>query len=333
METYTVDADNPELAVIRDGCLTVDGSIDWLTCTVKSPQMRDRLFAEASVIIEQAKALGEVPQGWPFKGYKGLRIFGFRWGTRHDSDIAMLSGLDARQHWYTFASLAENVSRLDLAVTCELQYPLPNVAGMCYDWVLENLKNPELRKRIYSLVRDTNGGQTLYVGSRASDQFGRLYDKARESQADDLNDRLWRYEVEFKGARAKAVNARLLDRATIPETARAGVAEMMLPACPTPEIIGTVYLWFDSRHVHPLFYRTSRRVATEVEARVTSDEISLLWLARFVRPTVGRLIRNGKVEAVYEALELPNLRQSDEDRRLNKYLSDLRHLTPNKRPS
>jgi len=48
---------------------------------------------------------------------------------------------------------------------------------------------------------------------------------------------------------------------------------------------------------------------------------------------VGRLMRNGKEEAVYEALELPNLRRSDEDKRLNKYLSDLRYLTPNKRPS
>jgi hypothetical protein len=302
------DADNPELAVIRDGCLTVDGSIDWLTCTTKSEGARRALFSEAQCILEQAKDLGEPPKAWHFKGYQGLSVFGFRWGTRADSDIAMLSAFDARMHWYTFASLAENVSRLDLAVTCELQYPFPNVAGVCYDWIMENLENPELRKRIYSLVRDTNGGQTLYVGSRASDQFGRLYDKARETQSDELNDKLWRYEVEFKGDRAKAVNARLLDRATIPETVRVGVAEMCLPACPTPEIIGTVYLWFDSRHVHPLFYRTSRRVATEIEARVTSDELSLLWLAHFVRPTVGRLMRRGREEAVYKALELPNLR-------------------------
>lgn len=289
-----------------DDSIVVDGSIDWLTCTCKSAKARTELYAQVTYILDQARDLGETIKPWPFKGYKGLKAFGVRWGTREDSDIAMLSGLDARQHWYTFASLAENVSRLDLAVTCELQYPFPNVSTLCYDWICENAHGLKLSTRRYSHIRDLDGGQTLYVGSRASDQFGRLYDKARETQSDELYDRLWRYEVEFKGARAKAVNERLLDRATVPETAKAGNAELMLPACPTPEILGTVYLWFDSRHVHPLFYRTSRHVATEIEARVTSDEASLLWLSRFVRPTVARLQRNGKEDQVFEALQLPN---------------------------
>lgn len=52
----------------------------------------------------------------------------------------------------------------------------------------------------YSLIT-SNSGQTLYIGSRESEQFIRVYDKAKE-QGDFTSDRI-RIEVELKGQRAK----------------------------------------------------------------------------------------------------------------------------------
>lgn len=94
-------------------------------------------------------------------------------------------------------------TRLDLAVdavgvSCDerhiyLQSMVGNVRGTA---------------RNFSLMENSNGGKTLYVGSRSSERFIRLYDKASESGLDGV---LWhRLELETKGMVARSVATLLL---------------------------------------------------------------------------------------------------------------------------
>jgi len=65
--------------------------------------------------------------------------------------------------------------------------------------------------RNWTELRSNNGGYTLYVGSRTSEKFIRIYDKAAESQ---LPNELWqRFEIETKGVVARAISASLLNTA------------------------------------------------------------------------------------------------------------------------
>jgi hypothetical protein len=277
----------------RDGknIESVAAGIDWLTITAKGSDSRGRLFDESVRLKKVNEQLGYGAKPWTWKGYRGYMAGSLRWGTRDDSDIAILSGQDAFNNWFEFGQLAENCTRLDMAVTVSLKNPLLNVGGACYDWIE---KNPDLidKKRLYTLINNTAGGQTLYVGSRASDQFGRVYDKGIEAQYEDEPGKLWRFEIELKARRAKAVLDRLMeveDRAWIPNS-----------------IQETVWWWFDTRDVAPLWNRfgDTHVIPLLVEAKMTDDECTLRWLSTQVRPGVGRLIKHGLIEQVFYALAL-----------------------------
>src|SRR4030042_2129447 len=183
----------------------VASSVDFLTITVTNPGKSILLMQEAQRLKGDLEGCGWAVKKWGMKGYSGYRIAGMAWGMRHDGCIMMLSGQDAAINWLPALSLAQNVTRLDLAVTVALADPITDVAKRAYAWVLTHPHNCPSKKRKYSYVENSAGGQTVYIGSRVSDQFGRLYDKGCESAKDACAPPglLWRYEVEFKAYRAK----------------------------------------------------------------------------------------------------------------------------------
>lgn len=268
---------------------TVQTGVDYLTITVKDRAARERVFLEFDRIKLMLMKSGHHPENWTFKGYAGLSIGSARWGTREDSDIAILSGHEAYVNWLPFAMLARNVSRLDLQVTVTLQRPWTELATQAYDW-LEN--NPDLRRKnlTYTILNNTNGGVTLYVGSRASDQYGRFYDKGKEQSKDAEKGIKWRYEVEFKGDRAKKV----LDQLKM-QCAKEDVENA---------IASTVYVWFVAREIPPVWSINAQPMSLDMKATVTSDELKLDWITRQVRPTIRRLMDHGKSEELMIALGL-----------------------------
>jgi Putative phage replication protein RstA len=267
--------------------------VDWLTVTTKDWPVREELFALQMDMVKYHSQIGNRIHPWKFKGYQGIRAQGFRWGRRDDSDIVMLSGVDAQTFWPMALQLGQNISRIDLAVTVLVSSPLPDWAWGIYQ-TLEGAVDGKKPCRRMTFYKNNTGGQTLYVGSRASDQFGRLYDKGREAVEDLAIDPglLWRYEVEFKGKRAKTVALQLRrqlgDVGTIPGM-----------------IAKTVQLWFFSRGVPILdVVREGDLLDLEVSARVTDDTTTLDWLSNQVRPSVLRLKARGKMRQVVKALGL-----------------------------
>jgi hypothetical protein len=53
------------------------------------------------------------------------------------------------------------------------------------------------------MIENERGGKTMYIGSRESEKFSRIYDKRDKSGGVD---EWWRYEIEIKGDTAKEIS-------------------------------------------------------------------------------------------------------------------------------
>lgn len=272
---------------------TQAASVDWLTVTAKEAKYQGLLFDEANRVMTALKEMGNVQKPWKMRGYEGYSCGGFRWGARHDSSICMLSGDTAQLNWPVMLAWAGKVTRLDLAVTVTLLEPLPDVAKDAYDFLTLRGTVTEGRTKKYTLIVNNSGGQTMYIGSRASDQYGRLYDKGREQDKDDTIPigKIWRFEVEFKAYRADRVAAQLLEVARLEQThAR-------------DQIAATVYKWYLSRGIKPIWFADDNTAfSMETSAKLSDEDITLQWLSRQVSPSVTRLIERGRGTEVLEAL-------------------------------
>jgi len=106
--------------------------------------------------------------------------------------------LDQRALIQTVIDAGGSITRLDLAK--DLQG-----VSISLDAIYQALERGEYRgtSRKFSQIHSLNGGNTIYVGSRQSEKFIRIYDKAAE-----MGDRsvLWfRFELETKGMVARAL--------------------------------------------------------------------------------------------------------------------------------
>jgi DNA relaxase NicK len=140
-----------------------------------------------------------------------------------------------------------------------------------------------------TLITDSDGGSTLYIGSRSSDRFARLYDKGREQRALPAG-KWWRLELEVKGKSSQKVAEQLLsvetpDRASLATVAKyfRRKAALSIPAC------------------------RGALICNEGRNPTTADR-QLRWLSHQVRGTVQTLVKTVGRERVLEAL---NLRQSN----------------------
>ena len=95
------------------------------------------------------------------------------------------------------------VTRLDLAIDVFDQEIDPIALAAC-----PRVDNAPGTARKWSSVQGDKGGKTAYIGSRKSEKFLRIYDKAAES---GQLDRPWtRFECEFKGDAARVAAAQMV---------------------------------------------------------------------------------------------------------------------------
>lgn len=176
---------------------------------------------------------------------------------------------------------------MDIAVDCKMKNAQENVIQECYDWLNRNGGTNIKSSRIVS----SDGGETLYIGSRNSEQFGRLYDKGKHTGKADKG--LWyRYEVEYKRSMAKAAARMIRDRIALDHDIGQVLSDL-------------VWNWFNTRDTPPIFNRKGQ-VPLEVKAEIisTSDERKLAWLTSQVSPSVKSLVMSGRGKEVIKALGL-----------------------------
>lgn len=113
-------------------------------------------------------------------------------------NVFVENGISQRSFVESAVNSGGRISRLDLAKDAENERI--NLANI---WPFIETKMYEGTSRNASKMQSIDGGYTIYVGSRQSEKFIRIYDKAAESK---LASRDWkRYEIETKGMVARAM--------------------------------------------------------------------------------------------------------------------------------
>jgi DNA relaxase NicK len=217
------------------------------------------------------------------RGYNGLHCGRVRWGLRVDGEILQISGDLAATEAQTAGKLADNCSRIDLAVTVKVD---PVYPGLELAHWKEHLAayNREGRKASATLVQSDDGGSTFYLGKRTSDVMLRVYDKAVES-GEERYAGCHRYELEIKGDRG----LRMLQDLT---------------ASPDPSGLcrDVVYSWAEGHGLCPIFDSATHVHLVPGLRRRSDTDTKLAWLSAAVRPTVDWLREFGHQAKVLHAL-------------------------------
>lgn len=270
----------------------IEVGVDYLTATLS--------YEEGFMFYTIVRNIKKLPlfeeceeRPWAFYGYRGFILIAGQSGHlaygdhNYNGHIIQLSGEFALRYWLQFVNVATNVSRIDIRVDANCIPPDPDLALVYYNEVVK----ANLTKRRYSIVMTKDGGETLYVGARASDMFGRVYDKSAEEGSGALGAK-WRYEVEYKKQRARALAGELAARANIQPVEQFAV-----------DMGATVYDWFDKRDVPPIFSRKGRAIVG-LSASINASMGKMRWLRSQVSPSVKSLVVRGKGAEVVEALGL-----------------------------
>lgn len=190
-------------------------SIDWLSFTVKNLEIEEILKTlDTSELMPLKKGKLGYKRGYLYHTayilYDGMENMGIH------VDIPS-SSLFIAHHFLLNPSLQNKVdfTRIDLACDAKNVSFYDNAAIAC---ALQNYKTRR-KKRSEIKSHDTNNnkltGRTIYFGSRTSDTFLRIYDKALEEGAKED----WtRIELEIKGDNAKILASKIANQNSIGHT-------------------------------------------------------------------------------------------------------------------
>jgi Replication initiation factor len=222
-------------------------------------------------------------------GYEGLSIGGSFVGTRERDTIAVFSGERAKPAYPLLYRSDTNVSRVDVQVSYRYRTTNPSVAQVARNQVeRDNRTIGAARQRNATLIEDLKGGATCYVGTRTSEQFGRIYNKAAES-GEAQYDRVWRFEVQLKNKLARKLCEQLATNTYKPEA----------------HAVMFVKQWLRHRGVQtPWKAEAELLPLPKLSKDPTENEQKLAWLRSQVRPAIRSLLKYGLRDAILEALGL-----------------------------
>lgn len=266
----------------------LESRVDWLTMTAAGTVERQDLEALATEIVQAQQTAGAEVKPWGHWGYSGFGTRHAHYGQRPDSDCLVLSSALADDYLSRAVPLASHISRLDSCVTARAPEADDSLIVGGYD-AGRNAVFRGGHKPAFELLQHSQRGVTLYVGSRASRTFGRLYNKHRESELDYYAG-CFRYEVEQKN---DVANCRALDLAAGTDRG--------------DKVKRDVYAFFANRGVEPIFAPGDGRLSASPYRPHTDDQRRLLWLAGQVRTSVKALIERGHGQEVLDALGLDHM--------------------------
>lgn len=143
--------------------------------------------------------------------------------------------------------------------------------------------------RKWKFYKGDDGGCTAYIGSRKSDKFLRIYDKAIES---GNRERPWtRFELEIKGDSAKVVAAEF---AALPEEERAAYIKGIMKAMFNP--------------IDEFYQELMTAPAVHVKTVKDTDDNTLEWLMNSVAKTLAKtILRRSDVDVWTEFVSMVQL--------------------------
>ena len=178
--------------------------VDWLTMTSDKQSSGLAWWNLYERYADSVKGEEPPPKEFSNGYYAGMRVGQVSWGYSDRLGWIFIASGEAANHvWHKAYPAAHRVTRVDLCMDVHVDVSV-DLAGQSYELVEKSNGN---NKRVYSLFVNNHSGRTLYVGSRHSTQFGRLYDKGVQADRAEAG-HLWRYEVEYK----KPLADTILDR-------------------------------------------------------------------------------------------------------------------------
>lgn len=222
-------------------------------------------------------------------GYEGFSSGGSFVGVREDGYLCTISGERAQEGFDTVYRYNPHVSRLDVQCTVKTPSGGRSTAVDARDAVAKaNAKLSNVAQRDAVLIDSLLKGSTVYVCSRKSEQFARIYDKDKESGEERYKD-CWRYEVQLKNNLATKT-AELFRVSEYAQPAQAAVF---------------VRQWLRKRGVHVPWKADAELSALPSDKNTPSDvEARLRWLREQVQPALRRLLKLGLRDSILEALGL-----------------------------
>lgn len=263
---------NPEResSVMTNSILQVESAIDWLTITGSSNASWEKVSGMALSLWEDQAGRGNKHFHQSRHGFSMNCCGGVQYGQSRSGWMVVLQSALAAKFWMPFAAYAGNVTRVDLQVTIWYQ---EDPAGTISDLYLEREENPKRKGETNTtLILGQDRGDTLYVGSRSSAQFGRIYDKMRQSKNSSHYKNALRFEVEFKKPLSGEVMRWLLTNDPSSE-----------------QICAKVLNWFALRGIEVPNICTSGDNAIQLPSKETPIESKLNWLRKTVRPVYRQL--------------------------------------------
>ena len=268
-------------------------AFDYLTMTWRD-EIRNTALGNTRNVMEWAERrplnIGgkDFTKVWAWQGYTGWQCGQVCVGERADGSIVRLTGKAAHDWATDKLPTGHNVSRLDIALT------VWGVSDQSKEIALHSVRADEYRKGLRSrpfdvrLIDGFGDGDTLYVGSRTSEQFVRIYDKERSPNGGSEYKTALRYECECKEQLALRAYQRCVSNGYSAASCLSVLTGLLDRRGIVPVLVGGIQ---------------SAAIGT-TELPVSSLESSLSWLKVQVRPTVARLMREGYEEEVLQALGL-----------------------------
>lgn len=194
-------------------------TIDWLAGTFKE------FTNEAESFLRTYADFGNTQAGKPRNGYNQCEVASngveFLWSTNHSGmgyhavfsgtalrNLFELSGVKPLTLLHAAIDAGLRVSRLDLAKDC---------TGEAFDGetIYKSLEQGlgGGASRTVSRIVSNNNGETIYLGSRQSERFIRIYNKAAQTGSTD--EQWWRMEIETKGDVSRLVAQSLVESVSL----------------------------------------------------------------------------------------------------------------------
>lgn len=259
--------------------------LDWTTTTTSDQGKRVSVATLARRWMDAQASEGHKAQPYTGNGYIGDYIEGVTLGERDDSTMVRLSGGAARRWAPVLIGRVNNVSRLDFQVTIRDQQVTRDWAAIAE---LEVMKDARVREGRTKRLRLSDGrlGNTFYLGRRVSQRFFRVYNKSAESPG-EWPDTTWRWEIEFKGARAEHWADEVRKTNWTDDHSRSVVAAGFR----------------DYGHTVPAPILTSKW--KDLSPRIhTTDERRLAYLATCIRPMIQKLTEAYGPSVIRKLLDL-----------------------------
>jgi hypothetical protein len=243
----------------------IESQADWLTVTVHDATKQLELRSLATNLSKEEELARRKGRHFGLNGYRGWAIGRVRYGELNNWGLAQLSGQFAEDHLEEFLELADNVTRLDLAVTVQSTIPDTHLGDNAYATACWHRERHPHSARVKQ-TRNDDGGCTVEIGSRRSDYHARIYDKQHEREAErdvfgaSHYARCWRYELELHDHLAQGLALSHAGASNRPAHAQ-----------------GVVHDYFRRHGVEPVFTYDGGRVLVPGFSRRSDFDTTLGW--------------------------------------------------------